>query len=234
MIISAREIMNKTAIIKSLFFIELLIACFLFSTSVLAQDAGICPASTMFGELEFPQDMLYDVEELDDDPTDGRIAPGACANMTILKPSSSYTWASSDPDNFTLDKDLTEKKGATNKVCLSQVACGSATITVTDADGNKFMLSMLSFFGRWGDWTPYIIMDDSCAGEYYGTNLTGACGDKSIQYNAAFFGAQYRHDECPTTWTIYSENCSATFHAFPGFWRISAAWIRERQWVCSQ
>ena len=128
----------------------------------------------------------------------------------------------------------TKKKGASNRVCLSKDACGSATITVTDADGHKYMLSVLSFMGLWGDWTPWIIEDDSCAGEYYASNITDYCSDKSIQYNAAFWGAQKYHDECPTSWTIYSENCSAKFHAFPGFWTISAAYIRERQWVCSQ
>jgi hypothetical protein len=223
--------MKKSATIKLFHPFVLFLACLLLLSPAAAQDAGICPSSTMCGELEFPQDMLFDVEELDDDPTDGRIAPGSCANITILKGSSSYTWESSDPGNFSLSED---EHGATNRVCLSKEACGSAAITVTDADGRKYMLSLLSYLGRWGDWTPYIIMDDTCAEEYYGTNITGDCGDKSIQYNAAFFGAQYRHDECPTTWTIYSENCSAIFHAFPGFPRISAAWIRERQWVCSQ
>jgi hypothetical protein len=178
--------------------------------------------------------MLFDVEELDDNALDGRIAPGSCANITILKGGSSYSWESSDPGNFTLDEKMTQKKGATNRVCLSKDACGSATITVTDADGHKYMLSVLSFMGRWGDWTAWIIEDDPCAGEYYASNITGACGDQSRQYNAAFWGAQFRHDECPTSWVIYSENCSATFHAFPGFWRISGALIRERQWICDQ
>lgn len=226
--------MNKTAIIKSLFLIELLIAYFFFSTPGLTQDAGICPPSTMPGELEFPQDMLFDVEELDDEPADGRIAPGSCANITMLKGSSSYTWESSDPDNFMLDTEMTDKKGAGNRVCLSNSACGSAFITVTDADGHEYNLSVLSFLGHWGDWTPYIIMDDPCAGEYYASSKVGVCGDKSRQYNASFFGAQYRHDECPTSWTICSGDCCVTFHAAPGFPRISAAFIRERQWVCSQ
>lgn len=226
--------MIKSAAILLFFPIVLFIACLLLFSSAAAQDAGICPSSTMPGELEFAQDMLFDVEELDDNPTDGRIAPGSCANITILKGSSSFRWESSDPDNFTLDKDLTEKKGATNRVCLSKDACGSATIAVTDADGNKNMLSVLSFLGRWGDWTAWILEDDPCAGEYYASNIIDYCGDKSRQYNAAFYGAQAHHDECPTSWVIYSENCSATFHAFPGFWTISAAYIRERQWICSK
>jgi hypothetical protein len=212
-----------------LFIVSLLLLC-----SAAAQDAEICPASTMYGELEFPQDMLFDVKDLDDKPTDGRIEPGSCANITILKGSSSYSWESGDPENFTLDETMTNKKGASNRVCLSKDACGSATITVTDADGHKYMLSMLSFLGRWGDWTPWIIEDDPCAGEYYASNIVDYCGDKSLQYNAAFYGTQFRHDDCPTSMTIYSENCSATFHAFPGFWRISAAFIRERQWICSK
>ena len=223
--------MKKSAAILPIFPIVLFIACLLLFSSAAAQDAGICPSSTMPGELEFPQDMLFDVEELDDNPTDGRIAPGSCANITIFKGSSSYTWESSDPDNFSLSED---EHGATNTICLSKDACGSATITVTDADGNKYMLSLLSFLGRWGDWTEWIIEDDPCAEAYYASNIIDSCDDKSIQYNAAFFGAQYRHDECPTTWTIYSENCSAVFHAFAGFPRISAAWIRERHWICDQ
>ena len=198
-----------------------------------AQDAGICPSSSMPGELEIPQDMLFDVKELDDDPTDGRIAPESCANITMLKASSSFEWESSDPDNFRLDKDLTEKKGAANRVCLSKDACGSATITVIDADGHQYILSVLSFMGRWGEWTEWITTDDPCAGEYYASSNIDVCGDKSRQYEAAFFGAQHRHDECPTSWAICSQNCCVAFHAFAGFPRISAAWIRERQWICS-
>jgi hypothetical protein len=225
--------MKKSAAILLFLTIVLFITCLLLLSSTAAQDAGICPASTMCGELEFPMDMLFDLKELDKDPTDGRIEPGSCANITIFKGGFSYTWESSDPVNFTLDENLTEKKGAINRVCLSKDACGSATITVTDDDGRKYMLSVLSFLGRWGDWTPWIMEDDFCAGEYYASNITDYCGDKSIQYNAAFWGAQKYHDECPTSWAIYSENCSATFHAFPGFWTISAASIRERQWICS-
>lgn len=222
--------MKKSAAILLFLPIVLFITGLLLSSSAAAQDAGICPSSTMPGELEFPQNMLFDVEELDDNPADGRIAPGSCANITIFKGSSSYAWESSDPVNFSLSEDA---HGATNKICLSKDACGSATITVTDADGHKFMLSVPSLLGRWGDWTVWIFEDDPCAGEYYASNIIDYCGDKSRQYNAAFWGAQARHDECPTSWVIYSENCSATFHAFPGFWRISAAFIRERQWICS-
>ena len=221
--------MKKSAAILVFLPVVLYMACLLVLSSAAAQDAGICPSSTMPGELEFPQDMLFDVEELDDDPADGRIAPGSCANITIFKGGSSYTWQSSDPVNFSLSED---EHGATNQICLSKDACGSATITVTAADGYTYMFSVLSLMGRWGDWTAGIFEDDPCAGEYYASNTVDYCSDKSRQYNAAFWGAQAYHDECATSWVIYSQNCSATFHAFPGFWRISAAFIRERQWIC--
>ena len=226
-----KSIMNKTAILVIGLLIELSIVCFLFSTSAPAQDAGICPPSTMPGELEFPQDMLFDQEELDDDPSDGRIAPESCANITVLKGVSPYRWDSSDADNFSLDRD---EDGATNQVCLSVNACGAAKIMVTDANGHQYTAWVLSLLGRWGDWSPWIGQDDPCAGEYYASYSIDVCGDHLHQYHAAFFGAQYSHDKCPTTWTICSEHCCATWHAFAGFARISAAFIRERQWVCGQ
>lgn len=146
-----------------------------------------------------------------------------------------YTWQVSG-NGFWFDDQYTQTTIQTDTfstpIYADENACGSALITVTDDCGKSGSGNIGSTVGVWGEWSPWIMEDDSCAGEYYSTSWIDVCEDNLHEYEVAFWGAQAYHDECPTTWTICSENCCVTFDAFPGFPRISMAQIREREWIC--
>jgi hypothetical protein len=146
--------------------IKKLLCCFLILSSALAQEAGICPPSTLTADLSYDNDWLIEYAP------QGPIDPGECVDVIILKGCPPYSWSVSENDgdgetDFSYDPDET---GAVNTICLSQAACGSAFITVTDSCDSQISGSVRSTAGKWypggdhNDWETVAEVRDSDMG----------------------------------------------------------------------
>jgi hypothetical protein len=87
----------------------------------------------------------------DRDNSADTVAPNNSASVAITGSGTPFTWAISGTGTWSLTN--SETAGLTNTVNAGGDACGSATITITDCDGNTATGYIRSTGGQWSAWT---------------------------------------------------------------------------------
>lgn len=111
------------------------IFCLILVCTGTANPQSGCPDSTLTDNVKWP------IENLPNE----QIEPGRCISLLMPNGCSPTNW-SVDGDGFYFDGDA---NGMSAELCLDESACGSATITVTDACGRKAQGAVRSGNGTW-------------------------------------------------------------------------------------
>jgi hypothetical protein len=153
------------------FWVSLLVLIVLYNLNLYAPavafdgQKGECPAceSSFIDNWEYPQDW----ELLWDPANPEEIGENSSVNVSVIGGVSPYKW-SVNGTGFWLSSDQTE--GLSNTLNADDIACGSATITVTDNFGDKVTGYMRCTNGQW-------VLKDQC-GNDSGWNCTYLEGNK--------------------------------------------------------